>query len=350
MTELIHDVLHWYTEGWAPVAAAVLTNMEGSAVRGLGAAMAIRKDGLITGSVSGGCIESSVINAAERVFSTGRTEVLTFCQIDDEILGSVSPCGGELSIMVCLMDKAFFLAFCTLAEKGRGGRWGIVTSGPQKAVGSMFAVDSNNRILSESFGGLTSVPEETVQSITDISSVKMETGTIKEGDYTFFSAVLAPVPQLIIIGASHIGLALQSIAEQIGYRVSIIDPRSSFTRKERFKKTDRVFTQWPRKAFKTIHPTPYTAVAALTHDPKIDDQALEIAVKTECFYIGALGSTATHRERIMRMKDKGVPETVCAKIHGPIGLRINAAKPEEIALSIMAEIVKEYRSRYGKKQ
>ena len=105
---------------------------------------------------------------------------------------------------------------------------------------------------------------------------------------------------------------------------------------------------WPRKAFGKINVTPYTAVAVITHDTKIDDQALQLALKTESFYIDALGSRTTHIDRVKRLLKTGISEIDCAKIHSPIGLPIHSANPEEIALSIMAEVVQEFRNRYGR--
>lgn len=348
MIELIHDVLQWYEEGWDPIAVAVLIDIDGSAVRGVGAAMAVREDGLITGSVSGGCIESTVIKTAERVFKTGKAEVLSFCQIDDEILGSVSPCGGEVTIAVSILDKAFFKSFCALTEIGRGGRWGIITSGPQHTIGIMFSIDSNGILLKESFKEGEGLPKNSALNVVEACSAKNRTGMLTVGEYSIFSAVLQPVRQLIIVGASHIGVALQTIAELTGYRVTVIDPRSTFTREERFKNTVRLFKAWPRKAYREIDFTSHTAVAIITHDSKIDDQALELALQTKSFYIGALGSRSTQKDRIKRLSNKGVSNTEISRIHSPIGLSIQAANPEEIALSIMAEIVQDYRDKYGK--
>ena len=347
MLEIINDVSNWLNKGESPIVIAVLINLEGSAVRGRGAVMAVSRDGLMAGSVSGGCIESTVLSTAERIFETGQAEIIKFCQIDDEILGSVSPCGGEVSIYVGILDTDLFNSFCTLAKAGTGGSWGLLSSGSENKIGSMFVMDHAGNFLSGSFSNNILTVETQARIKSKVLNLN-KTGISALEGFEIFSAVLKPVPQLVIIGASHIGIALGSMAGLTGYRVTIIDPRTAFAREERIDSNYKLFKTWPRKAFKEINFTPFTAVAVITHDTKIDDQALELALKTDCFYVGALGSSSTHKERVERLINAGVSETDCKKIHSPIGLSIKSANPEEIAVSIMAEVIKEYREKYGK--
>lgn len=348
MFEIINDVSNWLDRGESPIVIAVVINLEGSAVRGRGAVMAVSRDGLMSGSVSGGCIESTVLSVSERVFETGQSEIIKFCQIDDEILGSVSPCGGEVSISVGLLDPDIFKSFCSLAEAGTGGFWGILSSGSEKEIGSMFVMDHSGKYLTGSFKSNTVLTEQFRETIRTKALGLNETGISSLEENEIFFALLQPVPQLVIIGASHIGLALASMARLTGYNVTIIDPRTAFAREERFDFNYRLYKTWPRKAFKEIDIASFTAVAVITHDSKIDDQALELALKTDCFYVGALGSKSTHSERVERLSNAGVSRSDCNRIHSPIGLNIKSANPEEIAVSIMAEIVKEYRDKYGK--
>ncbi|MCK5154179.1 MAG: XdhC family protein [Spirochaetales bacterium] len=348
MLEIIKDVKEWLDKGESPIVIAVLINLEGSAVRGRGAVMAVTRDGLMSGSVSGGCIESTVLSVAERVFDTGQAEIIKFCQIDDEILGSVSPCGGEVTVSVSLLDNIIFDSFCELTETGTGGHWGLISSGPENEICSMFVMDHNGQFLNGSFGNNNILTDVFRQKIKTEVLNSQQTGIVFVEDYKIFSAVLKPVPQLIIIGASHIGIALSAMATLTGYRVIIVDPRTAFARDERIESAYKLYKTWPRKAFKEINFTSCTAVAVITHDTKIDDQALELALKTNSFYVGALGSRSTHDERVDRLLLAGISESECKKIHSPIGLSIKSANPEEIALSIMAEVVKEYREKYGK--
>ncbi len=349
MVEILEDAQKWMETKETAVVIAVLIEIEGSAVRGKGAVMAVNSDGLMTGSISGGCIESTVLNVSERVFKTRRPEIIKFCQIDDEILGSVSPCGGELTVAVGILDPEILNSFSILLESGRGGRWGLVSSGPRKTdAGAMFVMDSNGLLMPGSFRELEAdFPEETVKIGNKVRESE-KTGIRSLGGYQVFSVLLKPSPQLVIVGASHIGTALAKTAKVTGYRVTVVDPRAVFARVDRFESSVHLLNAWPRKAFKTINFTPYTAIAVITHDTKIDDQALRLAFETNNFYIGALGSSSTHKERVERLVAQGLSESDCGKIHSPIGIRIDSANPEEIAISIMAEIIREYRLKYGK--
>jgi xanthine dehydrogenase accessory factor len=348
MIEIIKEVYEWLEQDSRPVVIAVLVDLEGSAVRGRGAVMAVNQDGLMAGSVSGGCIESTVLVVAERVFETGQAEIIKFCKIDDEILGSVSPCGGEVTISVAILNTDFFESFCNYAQTGKGGSWGLISAGPDKALGSMFLTDRQGNLLRGSFSGEGFLSEKFQQEIRENSLCKNKSDLIIFENYEIFSTVLNPSPHLIIIGASHIGIALASVAELTGYRHTIIDPRAAFTNKDRFKTKSKIFKTWPRKALKELELTPYTAVAVITHDTKIDDQALKLVLDSECFYVGALGSRLTHKERIERLLEARISESDCNKIYSPIGLNIKSANPEEIAISIMAEVVKVYREKFGK--
>jgi len=152
-----------------------------------------------------------------------------------------------------------------------------------------------------------------------------------------FLTVHVPSPQLIITGAVHISQALAPMGQLLGYDVTIVDPRTAFASIERFPDV-KVIAEWPDVALPPLNVDHYTALVALTHDPKIDDPALLHALARDCFYIGALGSRKTHAKRLARLKEQGLTDADLARIHAPIGLDIGAISPAEIAVSIMAEI------------
>jgi xanthine dehydrogenase accessory factor len=158
-------------------------------------------------------------------------------------------------------------------------------------------------------------------------------------DVEVFMEVILPPPTLIAVGGVHITIALMALAKTLGYRTVVIDPRSSFGNQERFPNVDRLIQLWPDEAFHEIPITRSTAVAMLTHDPKLDDPALKIALASPAFYVGALGSKTTQVKRRQRLLEDGLTEQQLDRLHGPIGLEIGAGTPEEIAISIMAEIV-----------
>ena len=156
-------------------------------------------------------------------------------------------------------------------------------------------------------------------------------------DGKVFLTVYVPPPRLVITGAVHISQALAPMAKLLNYDVTIVDPRTAFASPERFPGMD-VIAQWPDTALPPLGIDRYTAFAALTHDPKIDDPALTHALSRHCFYIGALGSKKTHGRRVERLKALGMTDAQIARIHAPIGLSIGAVSPSEIAVSIMAQI------------
>ncbi len=155
---------------------------------------------------------------------------------------------------------------------------------------------------------------------------------------SYFLTVMTPPPRLVMIGAVHISQALAGIAALAGFDTIIIDPRAAFATVERFPGV-RLMVEWPDAALAEIGLDAYTAVACLTHDAKIDDVALALALRTPCAYIGALGSSSTHRRRLERLAKSGFDTETLRKIHAPIGLDIGAASSAEIAVSILAEII-----------
>ncbi len=152
-----------------------------------------------------------------------------------------------------------------------------------------------------------------------------------------FLSVHVPPPRIVCVGAVHISQALVPIAGQLGYDLTVVDPRTAFATPERFPGIDLI-AEWPDAALPGLAIDRYTALCALTHDPKIDDPALLHAFGRACFYIGALGSRKTHAKRVERLRAAGAGESDIARIHAPIGLAIGAQSPAEIALSVMAEI------------
>lgn len=166
--------------------------------------------------------------------------------------------------------------------------------------------------------------------------------TIEAGGTRLFVQPFNPPLRLVLVGAVHIAEALAAVARLAGYDVLIIDPREAFARREPFEGY-RVVTEWPDEVLETLGVDHRTAIVTLTHDPKIDDPALEAALRSPAFYLGALGSTKTHAARHRRLTEKGFDAKALARIHGPVGLRIGARTPAEIAVSIFAELTSRLR-------
>jgi xanthine dehydrogenase accessory factor len=159
-----------------------------------------------------------------------------------------------------------------------------------------------------------------------------------------FLNVHVPPPRIVAIGAVHISQALAPIAQIAGYDIEVIDPRTAFATPERFAGV-KLSADWPQEALKERPFDAYTALAALTHDPKIDDWPLAEALRRNCFYVGALGSRKTHARRVERLKEAGLSSSQIERIHAPIGMDIAASSPQEIAVAVMAQIISAFRKR-----
>ncbi len=171
-----------------------------------------------------------------------------------------------------------------------------------------------------------------------------KSGMVEADGTSFFINVHVPPPRIVVIGAVHISQALAPMAAVAGYDLEIIDPRTAFATSERFGGF-RLHAEWPEIVLKARPLDAYTALAAVTHDPKIDDFPLKAALEANCFYIGALGSKKTHAKRLERLAASGVSDDRLARIAAPIGLDIGAASPAEIAVATLAQIIRAFRKR-----
>jgi len=163
--------------------------------------------------------------------------------------------------------------------------------------------------------------------------------TVEAEEIEVFFEVYRPAPRLVVVGAVHIAAELVTFAQRFGFRTYVVDPRSAFATQTRFPHADELLTQWPDEALSELGLTPDTAVVVLSHDPKLDDPALRLALPSPAFYVGALGSRKTHTQRVQRLLADGLTQADLDRLHAPIGLNIGGRTPAEIALGIMAEIV-----------
>ncbi len=163
--------------------------------------------------------------------------------------------------------------------------------------------------------------------------------------YQVFIEGFPPPPSLIIVGAGHIAIPLTIFAKTLNYHVTVIDARAAFATRDRFPTADELIVEWPDEVLERMDLNPSTSIAVLTHDPKFDEPTLNVVLRHDLGYVGAIGSRKTSEERAERLKKNGLTEEQVQRIHGPIGLKLGGSAPEEIALSIMAEIVA---TRHGK--
>jgi xanthine dehydrogenase accessory factor len=336
MRDILSDLDQWDAGENKSIALATVIQTWGSSPRRAGAKMAITPDGKITGSVSGGCVEGAVFDAGVDVLKSNRPQLLHFGVADETAWEVGLACGGSIDIFVQPLDPEFFKSLRSVLVEERPAVHVTVVRGPHELMG--------REMLLRDDGGVTgSIQEELDAAALDLAKETLSQGESRRAmlneDVEVFVEAILPPPTLIAVGGVHITIALMALAKTLGYWTVVVDPRSAFGNETRFPNVDRLIPLWPDEAFQQIPITGSTAIAMLTHDPKLDDPALKIALPSPAFYVGALGSKTTQAKRRQRLREDGLTEAQLNRLHGPIGLEIGAGTPEEIAMSIMAEIV-----------
>lgn len=304
--------LDWHRAGRGAVLATVIETW-GSAPRRAGSQLVVARDGTMMGSVSGGCVEGAVVEEAYLAFADGRSRILSFGVSDDDAFAVGLACGGTIRVLV--------------EPVGRGGMIEeiledlVAARRARSAVAYVVNLETWERALAPRGGRF----EE--RFLRDRSGV--------EGNE--FVAIHNPPPRLVIVGAVHVAQALVPMARACGHEPVLVDPRGAFGSQARFP-GETILPDWPDAALAAIGLDQRTAVVTLTHDPKLDDPAIRAALASPAYYVGCLGSSRTHEKRLARLRAAGVDEAAIGRIHAPVGLRIGAANPGEIALSVMAEV------------
>ncbi|MBB5703949.1 xanthine dehydrogenase accessory factor [Ochrobactrum daejeonense] len=314
----------WLREGRQTALATVIETW-GSAPRRIGSQMIIDAQGVFLGSVSGGCVETEVITAAADVIATGEPKLLEFGVADETAWRVGLSCGGRIRVSVECPDKELLYR---LNQERSARRTALVISDLNQG---------HQRLIREN--------DDVEDDLRDEATTALRNGVsriLEVGEKTYFLNVFRPKPRLVIIGAVHISQALAPMAHMVGYDVEIIDPRTAFASPERFP-ASRIYPDWPQDILTKRPLDRHTALAALTHDPRIDDWALAAALEAGCFYVGALGSRKTHAQRLQRLAALGTKQPDLDRIAAPIGLNIGAATPSEIAVAVLAEIIRSFR-------
>jgi xanthine dehydrogenase accessory factor len=337
MRDILDQVERWRESG-ERVAVATVIQTWGSAPRPAGSAMALTSGGKIAGSVSGGCVESAVVESGLRTLSTGRPERLRF-GVSDETAWSVGlACGGTIEVFVEPLRAEVFDAVREAIHEGRPAAVATVVGGTEGMLGRRLVICHDGTVAGSLDDGFDAVvAAEAREALATGAPRRLE--PTPERPTEIFIDVLQPPPRLIVVGGVHIAIPLVAIAKTLGYRTVVVDPREAFGRAERFPDVDRIVSAWPDRGLEEIGIDSATAVAVLTHDPKLDDPALAAALRSPAFYVGALGSRRTQEKRRQRLIEAGLDEQMLGRLYAPIGLPIGGRSPQEIALSIMAQIV-----------
>ncbi len=311
----------WLDEG-RRVALATVVRAWGSAPRPLGSHLIIDADGNFEGSVSGGCVEGDVIAAAAEVLETGQPALLEFGVSNEIAWRAGLSCGGSIGIFV---EEILDPSIIRMINSHRRHR---------QACATLVDLEKGGMIVAP---GGASAPEYGHSAI-PADAFARAPQLYTDADRNIFINVYRPRVRLILIGAVHISQSLIVIAGNLGWETVVIDPRSGFASEERFPSA-HLIPEWPQDAMRTIALDETTALAALTHEPRIDDFPLRKALEAGCFYVGALGSQKTHQKRIERLLASGLEPRLIDRIEAPIGLDIGATTPEEIAIAIAAQII-----------
>jgi xanthine dehydrogenase accessory factor len=347
MRDVLAAIRKWQAEGQR-VALATVVKTRGSTPRQEGARLAVSSTGEMAGSVSGGCVESDVILQAQEVLKADTPRLVRYAITDDMVWDVGLACGGTVEVWIEPLVEAdgdeapmtpprLQAELESALDEDRLVTQAILLSGSGDPGAKLLVWPSGE--ASGSLGDKGLDRQVAAAALAIMSRPRAETREYTQPVARVFIEVVLPPPHLIIFGAVHIAMPLTSIAKTLGYRVTIADPRKQFANRDRFPQADQIIPEWPQKALEKIEIGPSTYCAILTHDPKIDEPALLSLLGKGAGYIGAIGSRRTHAERFERLARQGVGPDQLAEVYAPIGLNLGAKTAEEIALSIMAEIV-----------
>ena len=336
MKELLPTIIKW-TSANKPFARATVIQTWGSSPRPVGSTMLVNEDMEMAGSVSGGCVEGAVIKAVLPLIENGAGQRLAYGVADEEAWEVGLSCGGKMQVYA-----EQFLAFDARAEEQAAWEQlrnclehdepGVLLTELVEGRGAHTVVLPDGRQTGQ-------VISERLKTEALRAYRERKNQVIAEGQY--FAQVFPRKSQMLIIGAAHITVDLVKLASMYGFETVVIDPRGVFAKKTEFPHPpDQLVEKYPAEVLPGFTLDAYTFAVILSHDPKIDDNALHVLLKSDVAYIGALGSRKTHAKRTARLLEAGFSEAETGRIHAPVGVAIKAKSPAEIALSVMGEIIK----------
>jgi xanthine dehydrogenase accessory factor len=301
-----------------------------------------------TGSVSGGCVEGAVYELAQEVMASGEAVLQRYGVSDDDAFAVGLTCGGIIDVFVEPVDAAVYAQLPAVVASVRAHEpvaVATVVDGPGN-VGAHLAVWADvDRPAQGGLGTqrLDDAVADDVRGMLDHGTTGLlrigPDGERRQDELTVFVQSFAPPPRMLVFGAIDFAAAVARVGKFLGYRVTVCDARPVFATAKRFPDADEVVVEWPHRYLQSTTVDARTVICVLTHDPKFDVPLLEVALRTDAAYIGAMGSRRTHDDRLARLREEGVTEDELARLASPIGLDIGARTPEETAVSICAEII-----------
>ncbi|MEE2032025.1 XdhC family protein [Rhodococcus chondri] len=350
MRDVLDELERRYRAGDTVALGTVVSTFR-SAPRGPGASMLVAADGTVTGSVSGGCVEGAVYELAQEVIGDGTPVLQRYGVSDDDAFSVGLTCGGIIDVFVERIDPADFPALGAVIDSVHAGEpvaVATVTEHPDPSVlGRRLVVwpdRDDGRLASSRMHDAVADDTRGLLDVGRSGTLHYGTDGERRGEgMSVFVNVFQPPPRLIVFGAIDFAAAMASLGAFLGYKVTVCDARGVFATEARFPGADEVIVDWPHRYLAAEvdagRVDKRTVIAVLTHDPKFDVPLLEVALRLEVAYVGAMGSRRTHDDRMARLREVGMTDGELAKLSSPIGLDLGARTPEETAVSIAAEII-----------
>ena len=344
MRDILPALNRWYAAG-EPFGLATVVAVSRSAPRDPGAAMAVGPDDEVVGSVSGGCVEGAVFELAQQVVESGEARLETFGYSDEDAFAVGLTCGGEITLLVRRVSPADDPSFGAVAESVAASRpvtVATVIDGPARR-GASLAVWPDGVSGSLGSTGLDVAVTADARGELALGATGRRhygpDGERREDAVTVFLHSFAPPPRMLVFGAIDYAAAVARIGDFLGYRVTVCDARPVFATPKRFPAGVEVVVDWPHRYLRGTTTDARTVICVLTHDPKFDVPLLQEALRRPAAYIGAMGSRRTHDDRTTLLREAGVGDDELSRLRSPIGLDLGARTPEEVAVSVAAEIV-----------
>jgi xanthine dehydrogenase accessory factor len=348
--DVLEDLMRRYSAG-ETVAVGTVVGTFSSAPRAPGAAMVVAEDGAVSGSVSGGCVEGAVYELGQQVIADGAGVLQRYGVSDDDAFAVGLTCGGIIDVYVEAISAVRFpeladlaksvqveepVALATVVEHPDPERRGAhLVVWPDRVAGDLGSARSNDAVADDARGLLASGRSGLLHYGID--------GQRRGEGMSVFVNAFEPPPRMLVFGAIDYAASMARLGSFLGYRVTVCDARPVFATASRFPSADEVVVSWPHKYLAAEAEAGRidrrTVIAVLTHDPKFDVPLLEVALRCDVGYVGAMGSRRTHDDRMSRLRDAGLTNEELDRLSSPIGLNLGARTPEETAVSIAAEII-----------
>ena len=347
MRELLATLAGWQAAGTTFGLATVVAT-SASAPKPPGAAVAVHPDGTVLGSVSGGCVESAVVEACHEVLAGGPARLVTYGYSDETAFAVGLTCGGIIEVFVQAVPPVAeggldLAALADAVADDRPVAVATVVDAHDTALGREVVLRGDDVVGSLGNDGLDVAAVDDARGMLAAGATGRRhygpRGERRMDTVGVFVHSFAPRPRMLVYGAIDHASAVTRIGRFLGYRVTVCDAREVFATSSRFPDADEIVVEWPHRHLVDAQVDERTVICVLTHDPKFDVPVLREALASPAGYVGVMGSRRTHDERVERLRAEGVPEEQLARLRSPIGLDLGGRTPEETAVSIAAEIV-----------